>query len=948
MRSRTIALALFLALLPTLMAAQAASTGTVTGKVVDSSRAVLPGVAISLKSPEALGQFSAVTDAEGVYRVANLPPATYEVRAELQGFGTVVRQVAVRIGTTSTVDFTLSVGSMQETITVTGEAPIVDPERTGLSVNVNNMALTSLPISSQRRYQDVWSLMPGVLTSADSPDINPKVNSRYATSNVTNIDGMDVTDPYGGGVFAVNLSYDAIQDIQVKTLGAEAEDGLGIAGFMNVVSKSGGNDLHGSASFFAVPQSFNSSNVKGVPPNQRKDFQPDFTLGGPIAKDRLWFFGAFKKTFEDQTINNAPVPRQRRGNLLFIKGTGQLSANHRLSATFQWDRTTLANGAIRSSNEGNYGASGFATAQLVSPSAFGNQMTGGPMVGANYSWVMGSSRLFQFVFSYMINKPQNASPSGDFGVTKIIQSNASGNIASSLTTIGQEGSFGVIDHSDRSMLYLYPSFSFSVNKWGSHDFKLGAQMYPIFRVKAYRNVAPIEVYFRPPGTTGASDVLFERRTFSNLDGTGSDVTNQAYQHYYAGFFQDRWKPRSNISVKAGFRVNSNKIYTVDRQKVLGELLPVGFPTRTEDMEFNRTTFSPDAGIAYDGGSLGVFRATAGVRFAFQDLGGGTPTTHMPYVVSTDILRASPITNAPNLNQQLKGSFPLGVAYDGVGDRGARQMRAREFSLGWEKKLPSASSLSVTFLVKLSYDGQSNQDKNVTRDPNTGALVGRMWPAYDAINETGSWNAIIQDLRSIQFLYTKDFAGKWGINASYWYQVYCRCWTDFNPTSDTLQFLGFKPSDLSDKWILPRQNARLSSFVRLPGEVMVSGLYNYNQGQRFDVMTGDYPLNALAPRVILSNGRSVADPYFNPQYPQARTRGVNMIRADAVNQINARIEKSLRFPQGRRVELSFDVFNLFNSGAALNFLSADIRATNFGVPTQTVQARVSQIGLRFVF
>jgi len=121
--------ALALLLVPGASLAQRATTGTVTGKVIDASGAVLPGVAISLQSPEALGQFSAVTDAQGLYRVTNLAPATYQVRAELSGFQTVIRTATVRLNAVTEVAFTLAVGSVSETVTVTAESPIVDPER---------------------------------------------------------------------------------------------------------------------------------------------------------------------------------------------------------------------------------------------------------------------------------------------------------------------------------------------------------------------------------------------------------------------------------------------------------------------------------------------------------------------------------------------------------------------------------------------------------------------------------------------------------------------------------------------------------------------------------------------------------------------------------------------------------------------------------------------------
>src|SRR5215471_2971464 len=321
--------------------AQRATSGTVIGKITDTSGAVLPGVTVSLQSPEALGQFSAVTDGQGQYRVNNLPPATYDVRAELSGFQAVIRKAPVRLNAVTEVDFTLSVGSVSETVTVTAESPIVDPERAGLSVNINNTALTTVPVTTNRRFQDAWLVVPGVA-------VNPATQELTGSERRTSLDGADVTDPYGGDIFAVNLNYDAIQDVEVKALGSEASDGSSMVGqYMNIVTKSGGNEFHGSAALFIIPQSFNGSNVEGIPANRRQDYQPDLTLGGPIKRDRVWFFTAYRRVQTDQTFNNAIVPVQRRGNLWFAKITTQLRNDHRLQVSFQYDRTVQANAIFR-------------------------------------------------------------------------------------------------------------------------------------------------------------------------------------------------------------------------------------------------------------------------------------------------------------------------------------------------------------------------------------------------------------------------------------------------------------------------------------------------------------------------------------------------------------------------------------------------------------------------
>src|SRR5260370_42633320 len=117
----------------------------------------------------------------------------------------------------------------------------------------------------------------------------------------------------------------------------------------------------------------------------------------------------------------------------------------------------------------------------------------------------------------MVNKPLNSEPQSSIDASRVIQTNLAGNIAGSLTTIAQEGNFGVIDVSNRSMLYLYPSISFPVSKWGTHDFKTGVELYPFLRNRQSRDIAPIEFYYRPPATSGAADLLIERDTFRTND-----------------------------------------------------------------------------------------------------------------------------------------------------------------------------------------------------------------------------------------------------------------------------------------------------------------------------------------------------------------------------------------------------------------------------------------------
>src|SRR5262249_61300305 len=144
------------------------------------------------------------------------------------------------------------------------------------------------------------------------------------------------------------------------------------------------------------------------------------TLGGPIKRDEIWFFSAYRRVQTDQTFNNAQVPVKRRGNLWFLKGTMQVAQDHRLQVSLQYDRTVQANAIFRGTvapnrNLGLLTSSttaglGSATPQIASASSLGTLIKGGPLASFNYNWVISSSKVFQFVDSFMINKPNDLQP----------------------------------------------------------------------------------------------------------------------------------------------------------------------------------------------------------------------------------------------------------------------------------------------------------------------------------------------------------------------------------------------------------------------------------------------------------------------------------------------------------------------------------------------------------
>ena len=211
------------------------------------------------------------------------------------------------------------------------------------------------------------------------------------------------------------------------------------------------------------------------------------TLGGPIVRNKVWFFGSYRRVQRDQTFNNAPVPVDNRGNLWFIKGTTQL--DEQPAAAGERPVRQGDAGERRHPRLGRAGAddrfdhrpvSAARRCKSTNPSAFGTLVKGGPLASFNYNWVVSSNKVFQFVGSFMFNKPNDYVPNGSAGADpdQGHSEQPDGNILGSLTTIAQEGGFGAIDTSHRSMIYLSPSMTVVSNRLGSHEFRGGADLYP--------------------------------------------------------------------------------------------------------------------------------------------------------------------------------------------------------------------------------------------------------------------------------------------------------------------------------------------------------------------------------------------------------------------------------------------------------------------------------------
>jgi len=334
--------------------AWAQTTGSITGTVTDNSGALLPGVTVTATSPALMGSQTAVTNEQGVYRFPSLPIGTYDLKYQLAGFGTLNREgIIVTVGFTATVPVQLAVATVSETITVTGASPVVDVKNTNVQTNITKEMLDNIPNS-----RDIWTVIgqsPGfMVTSFDVGGSRAGTQTGYSAFGYSGqvrvqVDGVNTTEGTGGAGFYYD--YGSFQELQ---LGADGNDAsAAVPGVqLNAVIKSGGNRFKGDMYYDYENKKFQGRNVTdelrnvGVTEGTRillyRD--PNFSLGGPIKRDKFWFFGSFRDQRTGVTVDGFPV--ENPGGFFFetrltnatYKLNYQLSPNNRLGHYIQWGR----------------------------------------------------------------------------------------------------------------------------------------------------------------------------------------------------------------------------------------------------------------------------------------------------------------------------------------------------------------------------------------------------------------------------------------------------------------------------------------------------------------------------------------------------------------------------------------------------------------------------------
>jgi outer membrane receptor protein involved in Fe transport len=513
----------------------AQTSGSVSGTVTDETGAVVPGVSVEISGPDLQGVRTSITDAQGRYRFLNIPAGDgYKVTATMSGFQTTSRgALHVFLGQEATVNIQVK-AALTEAITVVGESPLVDVTKTTTGVNITASQFDSLPTA--RNFQQLTTLAPGVtleMGDHDSRFVNsPNVGASSAPENNYIIDGVSATDPRFG-TSGTNLTMNFVQEVQVMTGGYGAEYGRSTGGVFNVVTKSGGNQFHGDVFTYYRNKSWSPSNVVRRRNKETTDYfdgdtNADFgaSLGGPLVKDKLWFFLAADPTRRTTYIGGsvsggvaAPSAGQKYDtdtNIFAGKLTFTPSPNHTLVFTAFGDPTTQSGWLGRPNSDPG--------------AALRLQKTGSYNYAARYNGILSPKWLLEASVGRH-HQRNELQPDSDIGRTVPRQIDE---------TIGQYDYGGFqryqTDKADRDAFALR-----FTNFVGSHEIKYG------FDVERNNYDGDLhELWYRYFGYSGSRGGTYIQGRDYSVIGKGTTSNGALY-------LQDNWKITPSLQLNLGLR-----------------------------------------------------------------------------------------------------------------------------------------------------------------------------------------------------------------------------------------------------------------------------------------------------------------------------------------------------------------------------------------------------------
>jgi hypothetical protein len=910
--------------------------GRINGVVTDNTGAVLPGVTVTATSPAMIQPQVQITGEDGTYRFIALNPGLYELTYELPGFGTVKREgIRVVINQTLSVDQQMQVATLQETVTVTGESPVVDTSTTTVGTNFTKELLTEIP-----NARDVWAAMaqaPGLqMTAFDVGGSRTGTQTGFLTyginqQNQTKIEGVDQTE--GSDANAGYFDFGSFEEFQIGGAGNDASS-YGSGATMNITVKSGGDRVSGTWYSDWMGESTISDNVpnefrtnmgrddngyfvrnaltRGNPVDRQYDINAN--VGGPLWKRHLWGFYSYRLNDQYKYIlGSDELARSKLSNQYTFKATLQLPRNNQLIG-FLNKREKLQ--ALRD----------FGPTTPIESSRWQSSRNY-PM---KIEWT--SVLTNQMFLDVIVANWENYFPLFPQDQVGTVDSIAPGRI----NTSNQQRSGYHDTYQDRKRFkpQFYASMSYFKDGWmGSHDFKFGYDWKNDRRKEG--RFQPHNIHYRDVNNAAGDQIVNELDLYN---GPNEGITDVEYQ---AGFINDTWKLNNRMTLNIGARVERYRDSWPEQQFAPQMPAALSGTTDTRILTFysprtvqettvaEHTVFSPRAGFAYDltGDGKTSLKGYYG-RFYFNS---SDILANLENPVGMGQLRYQFLDQ--NGNRLLDSPSELGLfrsTQGGAGsvriDRDLKRPYSQEISGHLEREIVGGLSGRASYVYKNIRDDWDQVDiarlplytvpRSIT-DPGVDGIAGTGDDQQLALLDRPTSAAptdIVQtnpdgyesDFNTVEFAINRRFDGKWMALGSFGYTWLDQFHDSVQSSTSTIEAAAIEKDfdwqpnyRLFGKETSTLWNYKLVGRYVLPFEIGLSGSYKVQSGRNYGRVWSLTGLNAGTEAI--------------------RVEPIDTRRAPTVDILDFRVDKGFTLPNkwGRAVVM-VDVFNALNHGTVTNF------------------------------
>lgn len=890
-------IALSLALLNPYLHSQSKENGAFEGKIFIEDDQPLPGVTVTASNTSGAGaQRVAVTDGNGRYRFPALLPGIYVLEAKLDGFQVERREgIRLTVGITLTIDFYMSLGKIEEKVMVPGVPPMIDVKDSQTAVSfLPNEILQNIP--NNQFLQDIINLAAGV-TQYSAFGAASYAGVQYQ------IDGVDASDPDLHTAY-VFLDYGTIEEAKVMGIGAPAEyDGFTGAVF-NVITKSGGNQFEGMMDFFTQPDSWNASNSSDPSLSSPKSALKNIhlSLGGPILKDKLWFFSALQYCRSDLTpsgweqYNDTNAFDQPRA---FIKLTWQPNAANRLQGFLEYDR---------------YDGKNRGADKYTPPEATFKQTSPEIAFNLNYLHIFSDHTFLETKFGGFLSY-YKLIPANGYGVSGVTDA------ATGMNSVNSTWYYQAFR--DRYSITVALSHHAENFITGSHDFKSGidAEMNPCRTVYGVPNGLYYTTYNGEPYMATAYE--------------GYDTSSTSIR--VSGYIQDSWAVSSKLKVNPGVRLN----YYRGRLKGMGTVFTP------------KMAFAPRIGVTYDLFADHSTTIKAHYGRMFENILSSYYTMLAPV---SDYISYSWNSDTQTYDEDWRSVWdPNKYSLD----PNISLPYVDQFTVGIERELAKDVTIGVTYIYRsfqnfidqVNTTGEFEKVADSFTDPETGTVYNI--PYYTQLNP-GEDRYIITNPRQgqypivaftpyrkyngIEIQVNKRFSNGWQLLASY---VYSKT----QGTYDT-DFLKIFPNSMAASSIFSNPNfqtyldgrpthdiphqVKIQGTIVLPFGINLSGFYSFCSGTTYS----DYVRVPMLP------------PEGGSKDIMPTAMGSN--RYPAQHNLDLQVEKIFKISGELRLSVLASAFNIFNAATVTGVNSILNISDPYGNVTSLVNPRVFRAGLRLYF